>query len=259
MAQGKDEFDEAEEVETEVAVQQYVAPAPQDIVTYSMNEIQQFEDPVTRRNLQLAGMLIKSNALPANVRNEATAFAIICMAQSLAIPEMVALNNIIMIEGKLGMTASLQSSQMRRFGVKWKVKYDGHYLYANGEYHYDRVKNDVPEIDPATKKPLAEPALDGNNKPYGVPVNRITTLVVLRDDIEQEISYTWQDAKKQMLVKKRNWVRTPREMMMARCLTKVRTQIAPDSCLNMYSADELLDSLNTSAELVEDDKASANN
>ena len=164
--------------------------------------------------------LIESKQLPAHIKTVEQAFTIAQMGKELGFPTMQAFHYIIPIQGKLSLSAKATNALLRKGGVKFYTKEDGVYVYKDGS---------VTEM----RKDIAEN-----------PVDRRTTIVFIRDGIEETCSFTWLDATGQGLNTKDNWKRMPKEMLFARCLAKGANRIGSDLLLGLYMTEELTDSFN---------------
>jgi hypothetical protein len=164
--------------------------------------------------------LIESKQLPAHIKTVEQAFTIAQMGKELGFPTMQAFHYIIPIQGKLSLSAKATNALLRKGGVKFYTKEDGVYVYKDGS---------VTEM----RKDIAEN-----------PMDRRTTIVFIRDGIEETCSFTWIDATGQGLNTKDNWKRMPIEMLYARCLAKGANRVGSDLLLGLYMTEELTDSFN---------------
>jgi len=164
--------------------------------------------------------LIESKQLPAHIKTVEQAFTIAQMGKELGFPTMQAFHYIIPIQGKLSLSAKATNALLRKGGVKFYTKEDGVYVYKDGS------TTDM-------RKDIAEN-----------PVDRRTTIVFTRDDVEETCSFTWVDATGQGLNTKDNWKRMPKEMLYARCLAKGANRVGSDLLLGLYMTEELTDSFN---------------
>jgi hypothetical protein len=164
--------------------------------------------------------LIDSKKLPSHIKTVEDAFTIAQMGKELGFPTMQAFHYIIPIQGKLSLSAKATGALLRKGGVKFYTKEDGVYVYKDG------TTSDI-------RKDIAEN-----------PVDRRTTIVFMRDSVEETCTFTWQDATGQGLNTKDNWKRMPKEMLYARCLAKGANRIGADLLLGLYMTEELTDSFN---------------
>lgn len=162
--------------------------------------------------------LIDSKNLPAHIKTVESAFLINNMGKELGFPTISAFQYIIPIQGKLTLSAKAIGAVLRKNKVTFKTVEDAVWLYPDG----------------STKS-----AHSGDV----APVDRRTTIVFTRDGVEEEVSYYFTDAKSAGYHTKDNWVRMPREMMWARCLSKGATRVGQDLLMGLYSADEMFDAL----------------
>jgi hypothetical protein len=166
--------------------------------------------------------LIDSKNLPAHIKTVESAFLIDNMGKELGFPTISAFQYIIPIQGKLTLSAKAIGAVLRKNGVKLRTTEDAVYVYPDG----------------STKKfYVAEPTK---------PIDRRTTIIFTRDGVDEEVSFHWSDAQAAGLDKKDNWVRMPREMLWARCLSKGATRVGQDLLLGLYSTDEMFDAMGNS-------------
>ena len=164
--------------------------------------------------------LIESKQLPAHIKTVEQAFTIAQMGKELGFPTMQAFHYIIPIQGKLSLSAKATGALLRKGGVKFVTKEDGLYVYKDGST--SDVRKDIDEN----------------------PIDRRTTILFVRDGMEELCSFTWLDATGQGLNTKDNWKRMPKEMLFARCLAKGANRIGADLLLGLYMTEELTDSFN---------------
>jgi len=164
------------------------------------------------------GTLITSKQLPAHIKTVAEAFTIAQMGKELGFPTMQAFHYIIPIQGKLSLSAKAIGALLRKGGIRYITQEDGVWVYADG-----------------TTSAIVKP---GDER----PIDQRTTILFLRDGMEERCSFTWKDAEKQGLTTKDNWKRMPKEMLYARCVAKGANRIGSDLLLGLYAVEELADS-----------------
>lgn len=162
--------------------------------------------------------LIDSKKLPGHVKTVEDAFTIAQMGKELGFATMQSFHYIIPIQGKLSLSAKATGALLRKGGVKYITKEDGVFIYPGGK---------------------SEPSKEGEK-----PIDQRTTILFVRDGMEEECSFSWKDAEKQGLTTKDNWKRMPKEMLWARCLAKGANRIGSDLLLGLYVIEELTDSFN---------------
>jgi len=128
--------------------------------------------------------LIESKKLPTHVKTVEDAFTIAQMGKELGFATMQAFHYIIPIQGKLSLSAKATGALLRKGGVKYITEEDGVMVYPNGKL---------------------EPSKDGEK-----PVDQRTTILFIREGLEERTSFTWKDAEKQGLTTKDNWKRMPK-------------------------------------------------
>ena len=174
--------------------------------------------------------LIDSKKLPGHVKTVDDAFTIAQMGKELGFGVMQAFHYIIPIQGKLSLSAKAVGGLLRKGGVKYVTKEDGVWVYPDGT--------------------VSETVLSGDVK----PIDRRTTILFVRDGLEELCTFTWNDAKLQGLTTKDNWSRMPKEMLFARCLAKGANRIGPDLLLGLYTTEELTDSFNVNEKSIQRDE-----
>lgn len=161
--------------------------------------------------------LIDSKKLPVHIKTVDDAFTVAQMGKELGFATMQSFHYVIPIQGKLSLSAKATGALLRKGGVKYITKEDGVFIYKGGA--------------------LASVADEK-------PVDQRTTILFIRDGLEEECSFTWKDAEKQGLTTKDNWKRMPKEMLYARCLAKGANRIGADLLLGLYTIEEMTDALN---------------
>lgn len=224
----------SQEVEQEVE-QEYALTTQESNAIQNITQNNEF---LAKRDIYEA--MVKSGMLPKYIKKAETAFAIDIYGRELGFSTMASFNHIIPIEGTLTLKADAQSALMMKAGVRWKVIYDAAYMFSNGEILPTKPYGGKKSSD--GKSWLIEPTKDKNDKPY-VPYDRITRLEVKFLGETHIVDYYWSDAKEHGLTTKSNWEKMPRQMMMARCKSKVRTQLVSGVTMGLYTADEIVDSL----------------
>lgn len=175
--------------------------------------------PVAQEDLKsFLQTLLDSKKLPGHIKTVEEAFTVAQMGRELGFATMQAFHYIIPIQGKLSLSAKAIGALLRKGKISYITKEDGVYLYKNGSL---------------------TPTAEGEK-----PSDRRTTILFIRDSLEETCSFTWRDAELQGLTGKDNWKRMPREMLYARCLAKGANRIGPDLLLGLYTTEELADALN---------------
>lgn len=162
--------------------------------------------------------LIKSKQLPTHIKTVEEAYTVAQMGRELGFATMQSFHYIIPIQGKLSLSAKAIGALLRKGGVAYTTMEDGVWVYANG----------------STSVILKA----GDEK----PIDQRTTIIFVRNGMEERCSFTWKDAEKQGLTTKDNWKRMPKEMLYARCLAKGANRIGADLLLGLYMVEELADS-----------------
>ena len=147
-----------------------------------MNDLTKREE-----TFQFLQTLIDSKTLPSHVKTVEQAFMITQMGKELGFAPVQSMHYLIPIQGKLSLSAKATGALLRKGGVKFYTKEDGVFVYPDGS------------VDTLAPKP------DGTK-----PIDRRTTIVFVRDEMEESCSFTWKDAEGQGLTTKDNWKRMPK-------------------------------------------------
>lgn len=164
------------------------------------------------------GTLIKSKQLPVHIKTVEEAFTVAQMGRELGFATMQSFHYIIPIQGKLSLSAKAIGALLRKGNIKYTTLEDAVWVYQDG-----------------TTSVIIK---SGEEK----PIDQRTTILFIRDGIEERCSFTWKDAEKQGLTSKDNWKRMPKEMLYARCLAKGANRVGSDLLLGLYAVEELADS-----------------
>lgn len=161
--------------------------------------------------------LILSGKLPKHIKTIEDALTISQMGQELGFKLMQAFHYIVPIEGKLSLSAKAIGALLKRNGISYTTLEDAVFIFSDGTISDIRIKDGVDILD------------------------RRTTIKFTREGVDEIVSYTWTDAKKQELTEKSNWRKMPKEMLYARCLAKGANRVAPDKLLGLYTTEEMVD------------------
>jgi len=188
-----------------------------------MSENQELEKSIDQRK-DFLKTLIESKQLPVHIKTVEDAFTVAQMGKELGFATMQAFHYIIPIQGKLTLSAKAVGGLLRKGGVKYVTVEDGVFVYPDGG---------------TTSK-------DEKAK----PVDQRTTIKFIRDGLEEICTFTWNDAKKQGLTDKSNWIKMPKEMLFARCLAKGANRIGADILLGLYTTEEMTDAIGVNENLI---------
>ena len=177
---------------------------------------QQITKPVPANEMEQLQLLIDSKVLPSNIKTIEQAFAIAQYGKDLGMKPMQAFHQIYSIQGRLALSSKALGALMWRNGISMKTIKDGE-LVVRG--------------------------VDSN----GVEIkDRVTTIEFYRGNIVETTSFYWSDAVKAGWTTKDNWVKMPKQMQYARCLSLGANRIAPDMLLGLYTVEEMVDVTNAS-------------
>jgi hypothetical protein len=177
---------------------------------------QQITKPVPANEMEQLQLLIDSKVLPSNIKTIEQAFAIAQYGKDLGMKPMQAFHQIYSIQGRLALSSKALGALMWRNGISMKTIKDGE-LVVRG--------------------------VDSN----GVEIkDRVTTIEFYRGNIVETTSFYWSDAVKAGWTTKDNWVKMPKQMLYARCLSLGANRIAPDMLLGLYTVEEMVDVTNAS-------------
>jgi hypothetical protein len=177
---------------------------------------QQITKPVPANEMEQLQLLIDSKVLPSNIKTIEQAFAIAQYGKDLGMKPMQAFHQIYSIQGRLALSSKALGALMWRNDISIKTIKDGE-LVVRG--------------------------VDSN----GVEIkDRVTTIEFYRGNIVETTSFYWSDAVKAGWTTKDNWVKMPKQMLYARCLSLGANRIAPDMLLGLYTVEEMVDVTNAS-------------
>jgi hypothetical protein len=177
---------------------------------------QQITKPVPANEMEQLQLLIDSKVLPSNIKTIEQAFAIAQYGKDLGMKPMQAFHQIYSIQGRLALSSKALGALMWRNGISMKTIKDGE-LVVRG--------------------------VDSN----GVEIkDRVTTIEFYRGNVTETTNFYWSDAVKAGWTTKDNWVKMPKHMLYARCLSLGANRIAPDMLLGLYTVEEMVDVTNAS-------------
>jgi hypothetical protein len=175
---------------------------------------QQITKPVPANEMEQLQLLIDSKVLPSNIKTIEQAFAIAQYGKDLGMKPMQAFHQIYSIQGRLALSSKALGALMWRNGISMKTIKDGE-LVVRG--------------------------VDSN----GVEIkDRVTTIEFYRGNVTETTNFYWSDAVKAGWTTKDNWVKMPKHMLYARCLSLGANRIAPDMLLGLYTVEEMVDVTN---------------
>jgi hypothetical protein len=166
---------------------------------------------VPKTEMEQLQILIDSKSLPANIKTIEQAFTIAQFGKDLGLKPMQAFHQIYSIQGRLALSAKALGGLLWANGVGYKTLKD-YELVVRGK---DKDGNDIKD--------------------------RVTTIEFYRGSITDVASFYWSEAVKAGWTTKDNWVKMPKQMMWARCLSLGANRIAPDKIQGMYTVEEVMD------------------
>ena len=173
---------------------------------------------------KFASTLISSGILPPNYKSPESVIATIIQGKELGLKAMTSLQNIHFISSKPTLGANAIAALIRGRGVD-----------------YQTIKD-------------AEPVKNAEGK----SIDLVTTIRffrfshILNKVLEEDCSFSWQDAVAAGLTGKDVWKKFPSQMLHARCLAKGARRVAGDILLGVYETTEMADSTNTNYNLDEE-------
>jgi hypothetical protein len=159
-------------------------------------------------------ILIDSKVLPSNIKTIEQAFAIAKYGKELGMPVMQAFHQIYSIQGRLALSAKALGALLWKNGIQYKTVKDGEIVVRGTDKDGNEIKD------------------------------RVTTIIFYRGRIEEEVSFYWSDAVKAGWTTKDNWIKMPKQMLYARCLSLGANRIAPDVTMGLYTVEEMVDVTN---------------
>jgi hypothetical protein len=159
-------------------------------------------------------ILIDSKVLPSNIKTIEQAFAIAKYGKELGMPVMQAFHQIYSIQGRLALSAKALGALLWKNGIQYKTVKDGEIVVRGTDKDGNEIKD------------------------------RVTTIIFYRGRIEEEVNFYWSDAVKAGWTTKDNWIKMPKQMLYARCLSLGANRIAPDVTMGLYTVEEMVDVTN---------------
>ena len=220
-----------------------------EITNVKKSEITNQPDVINSFNLnntvEASKALVEMNLLP-KLRTPLTLPQVataIELGKAVGLDPITALNNIDFIEGSPSWKSKIIPGLLAKAKVAIKVVKD---------YEPEYVEKNIP-IKGEDGKPIVDENgvvkfykdQDGNYMKEKTEIDKVTTVKFIRiipgiGLIENEISYRLSDAKSADLYpKKDNWLRMPRQMMMARCISRGARLYASDIVAGLYDSTEL--------------------
>lgn len=171
-----------------------------------------------------ANTLLKSRILPDAYKTPESIMATVIYGKELGISAMVSLQNINFISGKPTLNVHLLQSLGRRAG-----------------------------IDSITVKDMAPVYnAEGSLLDYETVIRFYRYSPVLQKVIEEDVTFTWNDAVAMKLTGKDNWVKMPKEMLYSRCYSKGIRRVKPEAVSGLYETYEMADAVNAKVEVTEE-------
>lgn len=165
--------------------------------------------------------LIESKTLPEHIKNKETAFVFLQYGRELGLQPMQALNNLIMIKGKISLPVKLMNGILRSHGIRVQTIKDGLYIYPDGKESYIKIEGQK-ALDIVTELLFTRKHNDGTVE-------------------EERCVFTWSDAVKAGYADKDTYKTMPKAMLYARCYSKGANRIAPDLTNGLYTTEQLID------------------
>jgi len=173
---------------------------------------------------KFASTLISSGILPVNYKSPESVIATIIQGKELGLKAMTALQNIHFIAGKPTLGVNAISALIRGRGIDFQTIRDA-----------EPVKN-----------------AEGKNIDLVTTIRFFRFSPILNKVLEEECSFSWQDAVAAGLTGKDVWKKFPKAMLYARCLSMGARRVANDILLGIYETTEMADSTNTNYNLDEE-------
>jgi two-component SAPR family response regulator len=180
-------------------------------VTTIQQVTQQSAVPMVPSNeMEQLQLLIDSKSLPGSIKNIAQAYTIAQFGKDLGMKPMQAFHQIYNIQGRLALSSKALGALLWANGIKYKTIKDFERTVTQGK--------------------------DGKDI-----VEYTTTIEFYRDDIVDQATFKWSDAKRAGWTEKDNLVKMPKHMLYARALALGANRIAPDKVLGLYTVEEVVD------------------
>ncbi len=165
--------------------------------------------------------VIQSGVFPEGLNTPQKLYIVIRQGQELGLPAMASINNIHVINSRATLSVHAIGYLLKRAGIYHKT-------IKNGEKVVIKYK------DPKT----------GADKEY---IDRVTTIRFYRKApelgvvIEEDVTFTWQEAQIAGWTEKKTWVSMPNLMLWNRCFAIGARRVAPDALLGFYEDSEWAD------------------
>lgn len=165
--------------------------------------------------------------LPDWVETPQQAIILAQYGKELNMPPLIGISMMYIIGNSPALTSRGMGYLLRRQGINYEVIRDNEMVYET-----DNPRNFY--LEGEFKK---------DDKGNLIPLGQITTIKMTRPNSEAThyIHFSWADAERAELTSKNTWVKYPKDMMFARCLSKAARRVAPDVIGGWYLADELDD------------------
>jgi hypothetical protein len=177
--------------------------------------------------LEYVTVLTSSKMLPYNTPEKA--IVAYQFGKELGLGIVTAMSNIYVISGRPSLSIHAMGALLKKGGIE---------------------KRTIEDYAPYTVK---YKDADGNDVEA---TTRRTTIEFMRmwngEVIREEVSYTWEDAKKAGYTDKDNWKKMPKIMLWSRCFAIGARRVSPDTLLGMYEASEAADIENVTIDLDSD-------
>lgn len=166
---------------------------------------------VPQNEMEQLQILIESKALPANIKTIEQAWTIAQYGKELGMKPMQAFHQVYSIQGRLSLSSKGLASLLWANGIQMKTIQD-----------FEKI---------STGKD------DKGNETF----DRVTTIEFYRGKVTEVASFHYSDAVRAGWHTKDNWVKMPKQMLWARCLSLGANRIAPDKVLGLYTVEEMVD------------------
>ncbi|TXG81362.1 MAG: hypothetical protein E6R13_06225 [Spirochaetes bacterium] len=166
---------------------------------------------VPQNEMEQLQILIESKALPANIKTIEQAWTIAQYGKELGMKPMQAFHQVYSIQGRLSLSSKGLASLLWANGIQMKTIQD-----------FEKI---------STGKD------DKGNETF----DRVTTIEFYRGKVTEVASFHYSDAVRAGWHTKDTWVKMPKQMLWARCLSLGANRIAPDKVLGLYTVEEMVD------------------
>jgi len=176
-----------------------------------------------------ASTIIDSGLLPNSITEPEQVITIVQHGRELGLSPHVAIQNIDVISGKPVLSSRMVGALLKRAGIEWT--WDEDFITVEG-----------PDGKPET---LADGTVNRRTTIHFYWKSKVTGKVM-----DTTFSVTWAQFALAGLTDKQNWVRLPKNMLRARCISEAARALFPEVLSGFYTDLEIVDAGNVDADII---------